>query len=69
MHNCYGDGHCIKWRSNGYFKPFKCPYNCKLVFCQQCRITKMPQYILEKKGWCEDCQKIRYNEKIMNKVF
>ena len=69
MANCFGDGKCI-WRArNGYYKPFKCPYHCKLVICGMCNISKMPKWILTKYGKCMNCQKILYNEKMMDKLF
>ena len=52
-----------------YYKPFKCPYNCKLVICGMCNLSKMPKWILTIYGKCTHCQKMLYNEKMMSKIF
>ena len=72
---CFGDGKCIKKSNNssyfgGYYKPFKCPYNCKLVKCYFCKTTQMPKWILLNNGGkCSQCLKLQHNEKIMNNIF
>ncbi|XWV25904.1 hypothetical protein QJ857_gp1177 [Tupanvirus soda lake] len=70
MTNCFGNGKCIKKRQNGYYKPFKCPYNCKLVACYHCKKSMIPLWILEHgAGFCSECLRIRHNERMMQKVF
>lgn len=72
---CFGDGRCIKYNANnyyygGFYKPIKCPYNCKLVKCYCCEITQMPKWMLLKNaGKCNVCLKKKYYSKIMQKVF
>ena len=72
---CFGDGKCIKRNINnqyygGYYKPFKCPYNCKLVKCYSCKTTQMPKWILiNNAGKCSECLKKRHNSIMMQKLF
>jgi len=67
---CYGNGKCIKKRSYGYYKPYKCEYYCKLVSCQFCNKHKHPQWLIEKNyGHCPECLRIYHNEKYMQKIF
>lgn len=70
MARCFGNGKCIKKRDHGYYKPFKCPYNCKLVPCFFCKKNPMPLWMLEDNGGrCPHCVRIRHNEVMMQKVF
>lgn len=72
---CFGDGRCIRRNANsqyygGFYKPFKCPHNCKLVKCYSCNITQMPKWMLvNNAGKCAECLKIRHNAKMMQKLF
>ena len=72
---CFGDGRCIKRNPHsqyygGFYKPFKCPYNCKLVKCRMCGMTQMPKWMLiDNGGKCANCLKIRHNTIMMQKVF
>lgn len=72
---CFGDGRCIKKNSQsqyygGFYKPFKCSYNCKLVKCYSCGNNPMPKWMLvERGGKCSGCLKIHHNTKMMQKVF
>ncbi|BCS83373.1 hypothetical protein QLL95_gp0750 [Cotonvirus japonicus] len=71
MVRCFGEGYCIKPKADyGYYKPYKCEYNCKLVACCSCQQKYMPQWILDKKhGICDDCRRVRHNESMMAKLF
>ncbi len=73
MSKCFGNGKCImkrKYGYHGYYKPYKCSYNCKLVPCYYCKKTMMPKYFLEdNNGYCTECMRIKYNGKIMDKLF
>lgn len=74
---CFGDGRCIRSRKyyssdtpSKFYKPFKCPHNCKLVKCYHCDQTFYPEWILKKKnGYCPSCLRIRHNGKMMDKLF
>lgn len=65
---CFGDGKCIQHGENGYFKPFKCKYHCKLIPCYSYGTTKMPKWMLLKKSRCADCQKMLYNGMMMKVI-
>lgn len=70
MVRCFGNGKCIHKRKYGYYKPYKCAYNCKLLACFYCKKVFLPQWILENNnGRCHTCVKIRHNERMMEKVF
>ena len=69
MPRCFGDGKCIIKGTHGYYKPFRCSYNCKLISCYSCRNSRVPQWVLNEIGICSNCLKIRRNETIMNKLF
>lgn len=70
MKQCFGEGKCIKKREYGYYRPFKCPYNCKVKLCPTCNKHHEPQWILENNsGQCAHCLRIKHNERMMSKVF
>ena len=70
MPRCFGNGNCIKKRTNGYYKPFKCPYNCKLVACYNCKNVTAPLWLLQQgAGSCSECLKLKFNDKMMQKLF
>lgn len=74
MPQCFGDGKCITKGGygyhNGYQKLYRCRYNCKLMPCFYCREISDPYWVLEKNaGMCIGCQKLKHNEKMMNKIF
>ena len=74
MPKCFGDGRCIITGGygyhNGYYKPYRCRYNCKLIKCLNCHQPSAPLWILEKNaGKCDKCLKLNHNEYIMKKIF
>ncbi len=70
MTKCFGEGKCIQKREYGYYKPFKCPFNCKIKLCPTCNNHHEPEWQLEKNdGKCRECLRVKYNELMMSKVF
>lgn len=54
----------------GFYKPFKCKFNCKLVKCFHCEKTYYPFWILQKhNGYCPECLRLKHNSSIMDKIF
>lgn len=52
MPQCFGDDRCIRKEGcgyyNGYVKPYRCRYNCKLAKCFGCGQQTDPLWVLEK---------------------